>query len=265
MKGKVAVITGGGGTLGNSFIRALAGEGAKVFILDRDVEASQKAVDKFKEDGLDVDVVYCDVLNEAVVAEAVEEVLKRAGRVDILVNGAGGNLPGATVGPDSSIFELKIDDFRKVNDLNLLGTVIPSIAFAKPMVEQGKGCIVNISSMSALLPITRVVGYSAAKAGVDNFTRWLAVELCHKYGEGIRVNAMAPGFFIAKQNHSLLLNDDGSLTKRGETIISQTPAGRFGEPDELMSTLLYLCDDKSAFVNGVVIPVDGGFSAFCGV
>ena len=191
--------------------------------------------------------------------------LEKAGRVDILINGAGGNRPGATVGPQDSVFNLSVKDFRQVNDLNLVGTVIPSLAFAEPMVAAGAGCIVNISSMAALLPITRVVGYSAAKAAVDNFTRWLAVELAQKHGEGVRVNAIAPGFFIADQNRSLLLNEDGSLTKRGETIISQTPAGRFGEPEELMSTLMWLCDDASKFVNGIVVPVDGGFSAFCGV
>lgn len=265
MKNKVAVITGGSGTLGNAFVRALAKEGVRVFILDRNAEKSAKVVAAFAKEGLTIESVICDVLDEAVVAGAVEEVLAKAGRVDILVNGAGGNRPGATVGPDSSIFELGIDDFRKVNDLNLLGTVIPSIAFAKPMVAQKSGCIINISSMAALLPITRVVGYSAAKAAVDNFTRWLAVELAAKYGEGIRVNAIAPGFFIAEQNRTLLLEPDGSLTKRGETIISQTPVKRFGEPEELVSTLLWLCDDKSSFVNGIVVPVDGGFSAFCGV
>lgn len=265
MKNKVAVITGGSGTLGNAFVRALAKAGVRVFILDRNAEKSAEVVAAFAEEGLTIESVICDVLDEAIVAGAVEEVLAKAGRVDILVNGAGGNRPGATVGPDSSIFELGIDDFRKVNDLNLLGTVIPSIAFAKPMVAQKSGCIINISSMAALLPITRVVGYSAAKAAVDNFTRWLAVELAAKYGEGIRVNAIAPGFFIAEQNRTLLLEPDGSLTKRGETIISQTPVKRFGEPEELVSTLLWLCDDKSSFVNGIVVPVDGGFSAFCGV
>jgi NAD(P)-dependent dehydrogenase (short-subunit alcohol dehydrogenase family) len=265
MKNKVAVITGGNGTLGNAFVSALAGAGARVFILGRNAEKSAAVVADFKQKGLTIEAIQCDVLDEGAVAGAVEEVMSNAGRVDILVNGAGGNRPGATVGPDSSIFELGIDDFRQVNDLNLLGTVIPSIAFAKPMVAQGSGCIVNISSMAALLPISRVVGYSAAKAAVDNFTRWLAVELAAKYGEGIRVNAIAPGFFIAEQNRRLLLEEDGSLTARGNTIIGQTPLKRFGKPEELMSTLLWLCDDQSSFVNGIVVPVDGGFSAFCGV
>lgn len=265
MTNKVAVITGGNGTLGNAFVRGLATAGAQVFILGRNAEKSAGVVAAFADEGLSIEAITCDVLDEGAVAGAVKEVLEKAGRVDILVNGAGGNLPGAVVGPDSSIFDLGIDDFRKVNDLNLLGTVIPSIAFAKPMVAQGSGCIINISSMAALVPITRVVGYAAAKAAVDNFTRWLAVELAAKYGEGIRVNAIAPGFFIAEQNRSLLLQEDGSLTSRGETIISQTPQKRFGKPEELTSTLLWLCDDASSFVNGIVVPVDGGFSAFCGV
>ena len=265
LQDKVAVVTGGNGTLGNAFVRALAGADARVFILGRNQDKSARVVEEFAGEGHTIHAIQCDVLDEGEAAGAVQRVMNQAGRVDILVNGAGGNRPGATVGPDASIFDLKLDDFRGVNDLNLLGTVIPSIAFAKPMVEQGSGCIVNISSMAALLPITRVVGYSAAKAAVDNFTRWLAVELAHKYGEGIRVNAIAPGFFIADQNRSLLLKDDGSLTQRGQTIIDQTPVKRFGEPEELMSTLLWLCDDRSKFVNGIVVPVDGGFSAFCGV
>lgn len=262
---KVAVVTGGNGTLGNAFVSALATAGARVFILGRNEEKSAKVAEEFVAEGLKVEAIRCDVLDEDQVTQAVQTVLERASKVDILVNAAGGNRAGATVGPDSSIFELSIDDFRQVNDLNLLGTVIPSIAFAKPMVAQGTGCIVNISSLAALLPISRVVGYSAAKAAVDNFTRWLAIELAAKYGEGIRVNAIAPGFFIAEQNRRLLTNEDGSLTQRGETIISQTPLKRFGEPEELMSTLLWLCDKKSSFVNGIVVPVDGGFSAYCGV
>ena len=265
MNGKVAAITGGSGTLGRAFAKGLVEQGVSVFTLDRNQEASQEMIAEFKAMGWKIESVVCDVLDEASVELAVNEVVRKAGKVDILINGAGGNMSGATITPEQSVFDISIDDFRKVNDLNLVGTVIPSVAFARPMVEQGKGCIINISSMSAQLPLTRVVGYSASKAAVDNFTRWMAVELASKYGEGIRVNAIAPGFFIAKQNRSLLLNDDGSLTARGETIISQTPAKRFGKPEELISTLLWLCDDRSAFVNGIVVPVDGGFSAFSGV
>jgi len=265
MKNKVAVITGGNGTLGRAFAKGLAELGTTVFILGRNAKKSRKRVNEFKKLGLEIHAITCDVLEEKSVNAAVKKVLKKAGRVDILINGAGGNMSGATVMPDQSIFDLSIDQFRKVSDLNLVGTVIPSIAFAKPMVEQGSGCIINVSSMSAQLPLTRVVGYSASKAAIDNFTRWMAIEMATKYGEGIRVNAIAPGFFIADQNRSLLLKDDGNLTARGKTIISQTPAKRFGKPEELISTILWLCDDRSAFVNGIVVPVDGGFSAFSGV
>ncbi len=265
MKGKVAVITGGNGTLGSAFATGLAAAGATVFILGRNMEKSAAKVDEFKKRGLDISAIKCDVLDEPSVNAAVQEIVNKSGRIDILINGAGGNMPGATVMPNQSIFDMSIDQFRKVSDLNLVGTVIPSIAFAKPMVEQGKGCIINVSSMAAQLPLTRVVGYSASKAAVDNFTRWMAVEMATKYGEGIRVNAIAPGFFIADQNRSLLLNDDHSLTARGETIIGQTPMKRFGEPNDLISTILWLCDDRSSFITGIVVPVDGGFSAFSGV
>ena len=265
MKNKVAVITGGNGTLGSAFAKGLAQAGVTVFILGRNAEKSDAKIQEFKKLGLEIKGVTCDVLDEASVKAALEEVMEQAGRVDILINGAGGNMSGATVMPDQSIFDISIDQFRKVTDLNLLGTVIPSMAFAQPMVKQGTGCIINISSMAAALPLTRVVGYSASKAAIDNFTRWMAVEMANKYGSGIRVNAIAPGFFIADQNRSLLLNEDSSLTARGNTIISQTPMKRFGEPEELISTLLWLCDDKSAFITGIVVPVDGGFSAFSGV
>ncbi|PSR14710.1 MAG: D-mannonate oxidoreductase [Bacteroidetes bacterium] len=265
MQGKVAVITGGNGTLGSAFAKGLAEAGATVFILGRNAEKSAAKVREFKTLGLTIQAITCDVLNEAEVQAAVATVLDQAGRVDILINGAGGNMPGATIQPDQSVFDISIDQFRQVSDLNVVGTVIPSIAFARPMVAQGKGCIINVSSMSAQLPLTRVVGYSAAKAAVDNFTRWLAVEMATKYGEGIRVNAIAPGFFIAEQNRRLLLNDDDTLTARGQTIISQTPMKRFGHPDELISTIRWLCDDRSSFVTGIVVPVDGGFGAFSGV
>ena len=265
MKGKVVAITGGGGTLGTAFTRGLAEAGASVYSSARNKEKGETKAAQFRAEGYEVHMIKCDVLSEELMSQAVKEVLSKAGRVDILINCAGGNMGGATVTPDQSIFDISVEAFKQVTDLNLLGTVIPSIAFAKPMVEQGKGCIINISSMAAQLPLTRVVGYSAAKAAVDNFTRWLMVELSNKYGEGVRVNAIAPGFFIAEQNRKLLLKEDGSLTERAETIISQTPAKRFGEPEELISTLLWLCDDRSSFVNGIVVPVDGGFSAFSGV
>ncbi|MFT5167057.1 MAG: NAD(P)-dependent dehydrogenase (short-subunit alcohol dehydrogenase family) [Saprospiraceae bacterium] len=265
MKGKVAVITGGSGTLGSAFAKGLAEAGATVFILNRNAEKAKAKVEEFKAIGLEIQAITADVLDEESVNAAVQSVLEKAGKVDILINGAGGNMPGAVVSPDQSIFDISIDQFRKVNDLNLLGTVIPTIAFAKPMVAQGKGCIINVSSMAATLPMTRVVGYAAAKAAVDNFTRWMAVEMANKYGNGIRVNAIAPGFFIAEQNRTLLLNKDNTLTDRGKTIISQTPMKKFGEPDDLISTILWLCDDRSAFITGIVVPVDGGFSAFSGV
>lgn len=265
MKGKVAVITGGNGTLGSAFAKGLAQAGATVFILGRNAGKSRKRVNEFKKMGLTIHATTCDVLDEKSVRAAAKRILKKTKRIDILVNGAGGNMPGATIMPDQSIFDISIDQFRKVADLNLMGTVIPSVVFAQSMVKEGKGCIINISSMAAQVPLTRVVGYSASKAAIDNYTRWMAVEMATKYGEGIRVNAIAPGFFIAEQNRKLLLKKDGSLTARGETIISQTPAKRFGKPDELISTLLWLCDDDSAFVNGIVVPVDGGFSAFGGV
>jgi NAD(P)-dependent dehydrogenase (short-subunit alcohol dehydrogenase family) len=265
MNNKVVVITGGNGTLGSSMAEGMAKAGAKVFILGRNSEKSAQVVADLAKKNLPITAVPCDVLNEESVAQARSTVLAAAGRVDILVNAAGGNQAGATIMPNQSVFDLSVEQFRKVNDLNLTGTVIPSIVFAKPMAEQGKGCIVNISSMAAQLPLTRVVGYAASKAAVDNFTRWMAVEMASKYGEGIRVNAIAPGFFIAAQNRSLLLQEDGELTARGETIISQTPMKRFGKPEELISTLLWLCDDKSSFVTGIVVPVDGGFSAFSGV
>lgn len=251
--------------------RALGEAGAHVFLLARGREALEATVAELAGAGPAARGVVCDVLDERAVTAAVEEVLATAEqltgerRCDILVNGAGGNRAGATVMPDGAFADIGLDDLRGVFDLNLLGTVLPCRAFAPEMAARGSGCIVNVSSMAATRPLTRVVGYSAAKAAVDNFTRWLAVELATKYGEGLRVNAIAPGFFLAEQNRALLTNDDGSLTARGQTIIDHTPAGRFGRPEELASTLLWLCDPASAFVNGIVVPVDGGFSAFGGV
>jgi NAD(P)-dependent dehydrogenase (short-subunit alcohol dehydrogenase family) len=216
--------------------------------------------------------VSADVLQKEQLEAARDAVLERWGRLDILVNAAGGNVPAATLSEGTTVFDLPMDAFRQVFELNLLGTLLPSQVFGAAMAQRpadqrqaARGCIVNISSMAALRVITRVAGYSAAKAAVDNFTRWMAVELARNYGAGLRVNAIAPGFFIGEQNRSLLLNADDSLTPRGQTIIDHTPAGRFGEPGELISTLVWLCGPGASFVNGVVVPVDGGFSIFSGV
>lgn len=262
---RVVAITGAAGALGSSFTRCLAEAGYRVYMLVRTVAKAEGLLADLSAQGLDVHCIGCDVLDEARMQAAAEQIVAENGRVDVLVNCAGGNQAGATVMPEGSVFELSTEALRKVVDLNLMGTIIPTLAFAKSMSERKRGCFINMSSMAASQPLTRVIGYSAAKAAIDNFTRWMAVELATKYGEGMRVNAIAPGFFIGEQNRDLLLKADGSLTSRGQTIISQTPAGRFGKPEELLSTLLYLCDPASSFVNGIVIPVDGGFSAFSGV
>jgi NAD(P)-dependent dehydrogenase (short-subunit alcohol dehydrogenase family) len=191
--------------------------------------------------------------------------MARWGRVDALVNAAGGNMPQANVVGDLTFFDLSREAFGQVLDLNLVGTLLPSQVFGKAMKEAGRGSIVNISSMAAQRPLTRVIGYAAAKAAVDNFTRWLAVELATKYGEGLRVNAIAPGFFVGEQNRALLLNEDNTLTARGQLIVDHTPMKRFGLPDELVGAAVWLCSDASKFVTGIVVPVDGGFSAFAGI
>lgn len=263
LKDKVMVITGGGGILGRAMTEYMCAQGVRVAVLDRCREAGKKIVAEMKEKGYDIKSFCADVLVKEQVEEAAAEIMAAYGKVDILVNGAGGNMPGATIGPDKTIFDLEIDAFRKVVDLNLFGTVLPTMVFAKYMVEAGKGSIINISSESALRPLTRVVGYSASKAAVTNFTKYMAIEMATKFGEGIRVNAMAPGFFLTEQNRTLLTNEDGSLTARGNTIISHTPFGRFGSPDELCGTLHWLASDASKFVTGTLTVIDGGFDVFC--
>lgn len=265
LKGKVAIITGGAGVLGGAMAEGLAKAGAKVGILSRTKSKVESKVKTIKKNGGKALALVADVLDEGQLKRANKKILKKWGRIDILVNAAGGNMKGATILPEQSIFDLSMDDFTKVTDLNLKGTVLPSKIFGKAMMKQKSGCIVNISSMAAQQAITRVVGYSASKAAVDNFTKWMAVEMAHKFGEGIRVNAIAPGFFIAEQNLKLLKNEDGSLTPRAQTIVNETPFKRFGEPEELTSTLLWLCSDASSFITGIIVPVDGGFSAFSGV
>jgi NAD(P)-dependent dehydrogenase (short-subunit alcohol dehydrogenase family) len=263
IKDRVIVITGGTGVLGSCMVEYLAEQGAKVVVLARNKETGDKLVNGILAKGQEALFLQSDVNNKAVLEQNCADVIAKYGRVDVLINGAGGNMPGATIGPDKTIFDLDVDAFKTVVDLNLFGTVIPTMVFAKVMTEQKQGNIINISSESALRPLTRVVGYGAAKAAVTNFTKYLAIELATKYGEGLRVNAFAPGFFISEQNRTLLTNPDGSLTARGNTIISHTPFKRFGEPEELLGTLHWLASDASKFVTGTLTVVDGGFDAFC--
>ena len=269
LEGQVAIVTGGTGVLGGAMARGLARAGAQVGVLGRREEVAQAVADEIIAAGGEAMALPADVLVKAELEGARDAIIERWGRIDILVNAAGGNVARATLAPDRTIFELPEDAFREVFDLNLLGTLLPSQVFGAAMTQRTdgspRGSIVNISSAVTQRAVTRVVGYAAAKSAVDNFTRWLAAELARKYGAGMRVNAIMPGFFIGDQNRKLLLNDDGSLTARGTTIIEHTPAGRFGEADELVSTLIWLCGPGASFVTGIIIPVDGGFSAFSGV
>lgn len=263
--GRVAVITGGYGVLGSSMARCLAGEGVHVVILGRNADKGQQLADELSALGTEACFCQADVLDRESLEKAKEAVVSKWGRVDILINAAGGNMPGATIAPGQTIFDLNMEHFRKVTDLNLNGTVLPTLVFAGQMVKQKKGSVINISSMAAQGVITRVVGYSSAKAAIDNFTRWMAVEMAKKFGEGIRVNAIAPGFFITEQNRTLLTNPDGSLTDRAKDVVRATPFGRMGEPEELNGAVVYLASDASKFVTGTVLPIDGGFSIFTGV
>ncbi len=265
LKNKVAIITGGAGALGGAMALGLAKQEVKVAILGRTEKTIQTKVDKIKAVGGDAIGIVADVLNREQLETARQEILQQWGKIDILVNAAGGNMKGATIMPEDSFFDMNLDDFDAVTKLNLKGTVLPTIVFGKQMAKQGEGNVINISSMAAQQALTRVVGYSTSKASIDIFTKWLAVEMAQKHSEKIRVNAIAPGFFIGEQNRRLLLNEDGSLTARGNTIVNNTPMKRFGKAEELLSTLYWLCDDNSSFITGIVVPVDGGFSAFSGV
>ncbi|MFN8475448.1 MAG: SDR family oxidoreductase [Anaerolineae bacterium] len=265
LEGQVAVITGGTGVLGGAMARGLARAGARVGVLGRRRELAEAVVADIGALGGEAIALPADVLDRSQLEGARETVLAKWGRLDILVNAAGGNMPSATLPPGQSFFALPVEGMDPVIALNLRGTLLPIQVFGEAMAQAKRGSIVNISSMAAQRALTRVVGYGVAKAAVDNATRWLAVELARSFGAGLRVNAIAPGFFIGEQNRTLLLNEDGTLTARGQTIVDHTPAGRFGEPDELLSTLIWLCSPGASFVNGVVVPVDGGFSAFSGV
>jgi NAD(P)-dependent dehydrogenase (short-subunit alcohol dehydrogenase family) len=262
--GNVTVITGGTGVLGREIAKYLAENGAKVIILGRKEAVGEeivKEVNALNPAG-SIEFMKTDVMNVETVKENCAAIVAKYGKIDTLLNAAGGNQPGATIAPDKTFFDLDPEQFQKVLNLNLTGTVIPTQVFLEPMVKQGKGAIINFSSMAAFRPMTRVCGYAAAKAGISNFTAYMATECAKKFGEGIRVNAIAPGFFITEQNRSLLTNPDGSYTQRGEDVIRQTPFGRMGEPEELCGTIHYLMSDASKFVTGTVAVVDGGFNSF---
>lgn len=262
IKDYVVVITGGTGILGRCIAKYLALEGAKVIILGRKEEVGKKIVDDIVAAGGQCEFMKTDVMNQAAVEKNCNDILAKYGKVDTLLNAAGGNMPGATIGPEDNFFNLKAEEFQTVLNLNLTGTVIPTQVFLKPMVKQGKGSVINFSSMAAFRPLTRVCGYAAAKAGISNFTAFMATECAKKFGEGIRVNAIAPGFFLTEQNRSLLTNPDGTYTKRGQDVIRQTPFGRMGKPEELCGTIHYLMSDAAKFVTGTVAVVDGGFNVF---
>lgn len=262
ISGRVVVITGGTGVLGACIAKYLAKEGAKVVIMGRRKQEGDAIVAEIKEAGGEAMMLVTDVMNEELLQQNCDEIMARYGRIDALLNAAGGNMPGATIAPTSNFFDLDSEQFKSVLNLNLVGTVLPSQVFLKPMVKAGKGVIVNFSSMAAFRPLTRVCGYAAAKAGISNFTAFLANEVATKFTPGIRVNAIAPGFFLTNQNRSLLTNEDGSLTERGADVIRQTPFKRFGNPEELCGTIHYLISDASIFVTGTVAVVDGGFNVY---
>lgn len=265
LAGRVAVVTGGYGVLGGSLASGLAAAGARVAVLGRRRESAEAKAEEIRAAGGEAMALVADVLDEARLRDARDELLRAWGRVDALVNAAGGNVARAR-NDDRPVFEVPGDSFDEVLRLNLHGTVAPSLAFGEAMAAGGgSGSIVNISSMAATQAISGVMGYSIAKAGIDNFTRWLAVDLARRYGDRLRVNAVAPGFFVSEQNRAVLVNPDGTPTARARTILAQTPMARFGRAEELIGAVQWLCSDAASFVTGVVIPVDGGFSAFSGV
>ena len=262
IQGYVVAITGGTGVLGRAIAKYLALNGAKVIILGRKEEVGAEIVADIRKAGGECEFLKTDVMNQDIVQQNCDYIIEKYGRIDTLLNAAGGNMKGATITPEQTFFDLEAKQFQTVLDLNLTGTVIPTQVFLRPMVNQGKGSIINFSSMAAFRPMTRVCGYAAAKAGISNFTAFMATECAKKFGEGIRVNAIAPGFFITEQNRALLTNPDGTYTQRGQDVIRQTPFGRMGEPEELCGTIHYLMSDAAKFVTGTVAVVDGGFNCF---
>ena len=265
---RTILVTGGAGVIGIEISRMLVECNANVVILSRNAERGEKSISEInkeiKSNGRAI-YIHGDVLNTDTLHHANETIHSQFGEVDILINGAGGNHPSATTSADLSFFDLPLDALRHVDQLNLLGTILPCQVIGRGMAERGEGVILNVSSMNAFRPLTRTVGYAAAKAAVSNFTQWLAVHMAREYSPRIRVNAIAPGFFVGEQNRHLLLNEDGSLTERGATIIAHTPMARFGTPEDLLGATMWLISPAAAFVTGIVLPIDGGFSAFSGV
>lgn len=256
------VITGATGVLGRAMVSHFAEEGAKVVILGRNTQVGNRLAEEALAKGGEAVFLTTDVLDRARLEDNYTAIMDRYGRIDVLINAAGGNMPGATIAPDMTFFDLDTEAVRQVVDLNLFGTVLPTMVFARAMVKQKEGSIINIASEAGLRPLTRVAGYGVAKAAVINFTKYMCGELASKFGPGLRVNAVAPGFFLTEQNRTLLTDKDGNLTKRAETIIAHTPFGRFGEPEELLGTLQWLASGASRFVSGTVTVVDGGFDAY---
>ena len=266
LEGKVAVITGGAGILCSEMARAIGERGGKVVILDISEESMYKLSKELNTKEIENLTIKTNILDKDNLKEAADKTMKEFGQVDILINGAGGNKAETTTGPDKSFFDLPEDAAKWVFDLNFLGTFLTTQVFGKLIADKGEGVIINISSMAAYAALTKVPVYSAAKAAISNFTQWLAVHISKNYSDKIRVNAIAPGFFLTEQNRYLLMNKDNkTLTERGKTIIEHTPMKRFGDPTDLVSTILWLASPGAEFVHGIVIPVDGGFSAFGGV
>jgi len=264
LEGQVAVITGGTGVLGGSIAESLLEAGVRVVVLGRQEEKLKMFLADFS--GNDNLIGYpCDVLDEPRIKEVRDQVIEKWGRIDILINVAGGNIPGATLREDQNIFDMKIEDYKKVTELNLDGTIVPSLIFGEVIAKSGKGSIINISSMATYSAITRVMGYSVAKTGINIFTQWMAMEMAQKFGDKVRVNAIAPGFFIGDQNRAVLINPDGSYTERSKKVLAKTPMGRFGDIKELNGAVQFLCSDAASFITGVILPVDGGFSSYSGV
>jgi NAD(P)-dependent dehydrogenase (short-subunit alcohol dehydrogenase family) len=264
IKGQVAIVTGGAGVLGGSIAAHLLRCGARVAILDIRKDLLDARVAALSSEG-DVVGLECNVLDMDSLRQVRQQILERWGQIDVLVNVAGGNMPGATLRDDQTIFEMNIDDYNKVTQLNLNGTVYPSLVFGEAMAHRASGSVINISSMATYGGMTRVPGYSVAKTGVNIFTQWMAMELAQKFGDKIRVNAIAPGFFIGDQNRAVLINPDGSLTERSMKVLAKTPMKRFGDISELNGLVQFLCSPAASFITGAIIPVDGGFSSFTGV